>query len=259
MKQLNRCIVYRQKPIFMRKLWYCLLSMVLILAACQKEKVHIPVNNTATNNDQGATGINGTPIGDNTGTIVQDESSGTLTKQDSAAVAGLISSNNLSVAGLAVYGYQTYNAYNQNNIMTDYQLVATAQIVNGLPVFFHDITIVFEDGKFQGPLPSAPYMVGSIALDNKPNLSIDSVRSIFIRTDNAREAQPIDVEGLTITAQLGYYDLNTGFPDKGIDFVKAWLVQPKGGGWPMAYIRDDTQEILQFRALTHSGPQAPGL
>lgn len=222
----------------------------------------MPVNQAAATNSQttatGNTGIIPTAGPAPTGTIIQDESSGILTKQDSATVAALISSNNLSISNLAIYGYQTYNAYNQDNIMTDYQLVATTQIVNGLPVFFHDITIAFQNGKFQGPLPSAPYMVSSIALDNKPNLSTDTVRSIFIKTDNAREAQPIDVEGIILTAQLGYYDLNDGFPQKGTDFVKAWLVQPKGGGWPMAYIRDDTKDILQYRPLTHSGPQGPG-
>ena len=142
--------------------------------------------------------------------------------------------------------------------MTDYQLVATSQIVNGLPVFNHDVTIAFEDGKFQGPLPSAPYMVGNIALSSKPALSTDTVRNIFIRTDNAREAQRIGVEDIALTAQLGYYDLNDGFPDEGADFVKVWIVQPKSGGWPIGYIRDDTKEVIQFHTLTHSGPVGPG-
>jgi len=239
----------------MRKIPYYLLSALLMLVSCQKEKVNAPADQSTTSNSQIVSLV--TP-GPNTGTLIQEESSGILSRQDSVTVAGLISSNNLSINGLAIYGYQTYNAYNQDNVMTNYQIVMTSQIVNGLPVFNHDVNIVFEDGKFQGPLPSAPYMVGQIALDSKPNLSTDTVRNIFIRTDDAKEAQSINVASMSLTAQLEYYDLNTGFPQKGTNFVKAWLVQPQGGGFPMAYIRDDNKEIIQFHPLTHSGPVGPG-
>ena len=167
----------------MKKLTYPFL-VLLALTACKKEKTVTVVD---------------TRIG--TGAIVQNESvvtnSGStarmslFTNQDSTTVYGLMNNNSLSVNGFVFYAYQSYDALDQNNRMGFYQLASAKQVRNGLPVFFQDITFGFENGKLNGPPPAPQFIAGNIALDNKPNLSLQAVRDAFIKADEAREATSI--------------------------------------------------------------------
>jgi hypothetical protein len=231
----------------MKKLIYSLLT-VLALTACEKGKQVKPVAN---------------------GTIILDESptanSGStarippFTAQDSITVYGLMNSNNLSTDGFAFYEYQSYNALDQNNQMGFYQLAMAKQVRNGLPVFFEDITFGFENGKLDGPPPASQFIPGAISLNNLPNLSLQTLRDAFIKTDEAREAYSISIKDSTLVAQLGYYNLNINSMSIGgtPDYIKAWYVHPQHWPWPQGYFRDDTGDILFFSPLTHSGPQFP--
>jgi hypothetical protein len=234
----------------MKKVIYTLVAL-LAFTACKKE-----ANQTKT-------------IGEGAGSIVLDQSptanSGSTarlqpyTSQDSTIVLGLMSSNNLSVNGFAFYTYQSYNALDQNNQMGFYQIAEARQVRNGLPVFFEDITFGFENGKLVGTPPAPQFIAANIALDNKPNQSLQSLRTTFITTDNSREAQSIAIQDSTLAAQLGYYDLNLNNTLSGgtPNYIKMWFIHPQHWPLPTAYIRDDTGELLSFTPLTHSGPLTP--
>src|ERR1700761_3986072 len=133
-----------------------------------------------------------------------------LTSQDSITVYGLMNSNSLPTGGLAFYQYQSYNALDQNNRMGFFQIAQAGQVRNGLPVFFEDITFAFENGKLVGGSPASQFIVGNIALDNKPTLSLQDLRNAFIKEDNAEGVGNLSIKDSILVAQLGYYNLNLG-------------------------------------------------
>ncbi|MBS1532043.1 MAG: hypothetical protein JSU01_17210 [Bacteroidetes bacterium] len=196
----------------MKKLMYPLL-FVLALTACQKEKL---TKNSGSGLIIRAPNSNG-PVG-----FVNNFNS-----QDSLTSIGLMNSNSLSVDGLAFYFYESYNALDGNNQMGLFQIADARQIQNGLPIFFEDLTYGFENGNLNGPAPQS--VAGAITLDNKPHLSLENVRDIFVNTDNASEAAKISIEDSLLVAQLGYYDLNLDWLPSGKphNYVKAWYVHTK--------------------------------
>ncbi len=196
------------------------------------------------------------------GSIVQDQSLFTnpgghfippaITIQDSLTVSQLMTGNNLATDGFQFYFYESYNAIDQQNQIGFYQIAIARQIRNGLPIFSEDITFGFENGKLNGPAPAAQFIVGTIALDNKPVLSLQALRNIFIKTDNANEARKIGIQDSTLVALLGYYNLNINQISVGgvPNYVKAWYVHPVRSLYPFGFFRDDSGAVMGFRAAT---------
>jgi hypothetical protein len=234
----------------MKKFIYPVLVVALALSACHKEFMphSVALNSGNSGSIVMAPNANG-PVG-----FVNNFNS-----QDSLTAIGLMNSNNLSTNGFVFYFYESYNALNQNNQAALFQVAEARQIRNGLPVFFEDITFGFENGKLNGPYPASQFIPGDIALDNKPSLSLDSVRAAFIKADNAGEAYNISIGDSTLVAQLGYYNLNIDQLASGgaPNYIKAWYVHTSSRGWPQGYIRDDNGTVLGFTPLTHSGPVTP--
>jgi hypothetical protein len=231
----------------MKKLIYC--SFVLcVLAACKKESA---INNGGS----GSIILKESPTANSGATFIVPP----FTSQDSTMVYQLMQGSNLSTNGFAFYFYESYNALDQNNQMGFYQIAEARQVRNGLPVFFEDLTFGFENGKLNGPPPASQFIVGNITLDNKPNLSLQTLRTEFIKLDNAQEAHSLSIQDSTLVAQLGYYNLNINqMPSGGTpSYIKAWYVHPAHSPWPQGYFRDDTGATLFFTPFTHSGPQAP--
>lgn len=226
----------------MKRSIYSLLAAMMMITACKKDD----------------------PIKGN-GSIIRATSSAgpagfvnNFNAQDSTTAIGLMNSNNISLNGLAFYFYESYNALGQDSQTGLFQIATARQIRNGLPVFFADLTYGFENGKLNGPLPASSFIIGTISLDNKPNLSLNDVRNIFIKADNANEANNISIGDSTLVAQLGYYNLNLDQPGTtGTNYIKAWYVHARYRGWPQGYVRDDNGKVLAFRPLTHKGPVYP--
>ncbi len=228
----------------MKNIFYLFFALLLI-AACKKET--------------GVTHLNGTIMlapGPNIGYPFKNNN---YSAQDSGIVTGLMKDNNLSTDGFVFYTYQSYNALDQNNQMGFFQIATAMQVRNGLPVFFEDLTFGFENGKLYGPYPAPQFIVGNIALDNKPNMSLQILRDTFIKLDNEREAQNISIGDSTLVAQLGYYNLNINqMPVGGApEYIKAWYVHPQHSSWPGGYFRDDNGTVIWFQPFTHSGPIVP--
>jgi hypothetical protein len=231
----------------MKKIYYLALAL-LLTAACKKENA--------------VTHSSGTIVlvqMQTTGTIGQKVNGNNYSAQDSVIVTGLMKDNNLFTDGFVFYAYQSYDALDQNNQMGFYQLATAMQVRNGLPVFFEDITFGFENGKLNGPYPAPQFIAGNIALDNKPNLALQTLRDTFIKLDNAREAHSISIGDSTLVAQLGYYNLNINQLSVGgaPNYIKAWYVHPQHSSWPEGYFRDDNGSAISFQPLTRSGPVAP--
>jgi len=213
----------------MKKLIYPLLAIV-VMASCKKAALKVSENGCIS--QVGITGLSGA---------------------DSVTVAGLMKNNNLPTTNLVFYTYQTYNALNQQSQMADYQIAEAAYVQNGLQLFFYDETYGFENGTLNGP---SPLSTQTVSLDNKPTLSLQTLRDSFITQDKGMEYNPSVALGLKdscLVAQFGYYDLNVDFPLKGADFVKAWYVRPKNSQWPHGYFRDDNGAAIFFSPLTRSG------
>jgi hypothetical protein len=227
----------------MKKLNLILVAL-LALAACKKDNTGTPSNGTITP----ATKIIGQSVADIN-----------FSAQDSLTSLNLMKENNLSTEGFVFYSYESYNAIDQNNQAGFYQLATAVQVRNGLPVFFYDITFGFDNGKLVGTYPAPQFIAGAIALDNKPNLTLQALRDTFIKTDNAREAYNISIGDSTLVSQLGYYNLNINkMPVGGTpDYIKAWYVHPQHSPWPQGYFRDDTGAPISFQPVTHSGPVFP--
>jgi hypothetical protein len=235
----------------MKKFIYPFLAAALALAGCQKEKTAALANNSP-----GTGSIYQSQVPDPF--VMQSVSEDRkFTLQDSLTALGLMSSNNLSTSGFLFYAYQYYNALNQNNQMALYQITLAQQIRNGLPIFFQDITLAFENGKLNQPLPTSPFLVNNISLDNKPSLSLQRLRDTFIKVDNLREGHDISIKDSTLVAQLGYYNTNLDFSNLPANFIKAWYVHPQHSDWPKGYFRDDTGSVFWFTPLTQSGPIHP--
>ncbi len=228
----------------MKKIYYLILALLLTVG-CKKES-------TITNSSS--------TTGQMTGTIGQTVTGNNYSAQDSVIVAGLIKDNNLATDGFVFYAYQSYNALDQNNQMGFYQLATARQVRNGLPVFFEDITFGFENGKLNGPYPAPQFIAGNITLNNKPNLTLQALRDMFIKTDNAREAYSISIGDSTLVSQLGYYNLNINQLSVGgaPDYIKGWYVHTQYSSRPEGYFRDDNGSAISFQPLTHSGPVGPG-
>ena len=223
----------------MKKIIYPLL-LLTGLSACKKES----------KNQFSTTG---------SGDIIQDQSivtnSGFAAKfepfngQDSTIMFGLMSSNKLSRSGYVFYEYQSYTTIGQGAAFV--QIGLAKQVSNGLPVFFSDVEFAFDNGILSGP---APWSVGSINLDTKSNLTLQNLRNIFIKTDNASEAYPIGIPDSTLVAQFGYYNISQGNTP---NYIKAWFVHPHHWPWPLGYFRDDNAAPLFLEPLTHSGALNP--
>jgi hypothetical protein len=221
-----------------------ILVALLALGACKKDNTANPSKGTITP----ATKI-----------IGQSVPYPNFSAQDSLTALSLMKENNLSTEGFVFYSYESYNAIDQNNQVGFYQLATAVQVRNGLPVFFYDITFGFDNGKLVGPYPAPWFIAGTIALDNRPNLTLQALRDTFIKTDNAHEAYSISIGDSTLVSQLGYYNLNINQMAAGVapDYIKAWYVHPQHSPWPQGYFRDDTGAPISFQPVTHSGPQAP--
>ncbi|MEO6977461.1 MAG: hypothetical protein ABI113_03750, partial [Mucilaginibacter sp.] len=231
----------------MKKIYY-LAFAVLLAIACKKEHTTNFSTGTILRISGQTTGVTGQTIYVNK-----------YPAQDSITVAGLMKANNLAIDGFVFYEYQSYNALDQNNQMGFYQIAGAMQVRNGLPVFFENIFFGFENGKLNGPYPAPQFIVGNIALDNKPNLALQTLRDKFIKVDNASEAHNISIGDSTLVAQLGYYNLNINHMAEGgaPDYIKAWYVHPQHSSWPKGYFRDDNGATISFNPLTHSGPINP--
>lgn len=220
---------------------YCLAFVFLLASACKKGNNVKPSTGTIIFAPTQAIGARWQTISDNSFSL-----------QDSTTAIGLMAANNLSTDGFLFYTYQSYNALDQNNQMGLFQLAEAMQIRNGLPVFFNDITFAFENGKFNMPYPAPQFIVGDITLDNKPNLTLQTVRNGFIKLDNASEAHSISIQDSTLVAQLGYYNLNISQMAVGgaPDYIKAWYVHPQHSLRPAGYLRDDDGASLGLTPLT---------
>ena len=232
----------------MKRFIYPLLAL-LALAACKKET-------NLSNSSLGTGSIFQSQLPDPF--VVQSVSENRqFTTPDSLTALGLMSSNNLSTNGFLFYAYQYYNALNENNQMALYQITVAEQIRNGLPIFFQDITFGFENGKLNGPPPTAPGLAGNISLDNNPTLSLQRLRDSFIKVDDLREGHDISIKDSTVVAQLGYYNTNLDFSNLPVTFIKAWYVHPKNSDWPKGYFRDDNGSVFWFTPLTQNPPYHP--
>jgi len=231
----------------MKKIYYLAFAL-LLTAACKKEHTTGFSNGTIVRVSGQTTAVTGQTIYINR-----------YPAQDSITVAGLMKANNLPTDGFVFYAYQSYNALNQDSQTAFYQIASAMQVRNGLPVFFEDIFFGFQNGKLNGPYPAPQFIVGNIALDNKPNLALPTLRDKFIKVDNGSEAHNISIGDSALVAQLGYYNLNLShMADGGApDYIKAWYVHPQHSSWPEGYFRDDSGATISFRTLTHSGPINP--
>jgi hypothetical protein len=231
----------------MKKVYYLVLAL-LLTTACKKGNTIKPGNGAIILAPTQAIGMRWQTISDDS-----------FSADDSTTTIALMKANNLSTGGFLFYTYESYNALDQNNQMGYYQIASAIQIRNGLPVFFEDITFPFENGEFNEPYPAAQFIVGNITLDNKPNLTLQTLRDKFIKTDNASEAHSISIGDSTLVAQLGYYNLNINQMSVGgaPDYIKAWYVHPQHSSWPEGYFRDDNGSTLSFKPFTHSGPVNP--
>jgi hypothetical protein len=231
----------------MKKVYYLVFAL-LLTTACKKGNTVKPGNGTIILAPTQAVGMRWQTISDDS-----------FSADDSTTTIALMKANNLSTDGFLFYTYESYNALDQNNQMGYYQIAEAMQIRNGLPVFSEDITFAFENGKLNQPYPAPQLIVGNITLDNKPNLTLQTLRNDFIKVDNASEANNISIQDSTLVAQLGYYNLNINQQFSGgvSNYIKAWYVHPQHSSWPKGYFRDDNGSTLSFEPFTHSGPVNP--
>jgi len=223
----------------MKKIIYPLF-FVIGLSACKKDSQNQTNNFPTTGN----------------GNIIQDQSvvtnSGFAAKfepfnaQDSTIVFGLMSNNKLSRSGYVFYFYESYTPAAQQSDFV--QTTLAKQVRNGLPVFSSDMEFAFVNGIFNGPPPPWSQTVGTINLDTKSTQSLQNLRNIFIKADNAAEAYSIGMPDSTLVAQFGYYNVSQ---DNTPNYIKAWFVHPHHWPWPNGFFRDDSGAFLSISPLTH--------
>jgi len=231
----------------MKKLIYPFLAAALGLSACQKDL------GVVSNKALGTGSIYQSQLPDRF--VMQSVSEDRqFTAQDSLTALGLMNSNNLSANGYLFYAYQYYNALGQNNQMALFQIAIAEQIRNGLPVFFEDTNFGFQNGTLNQP---PPIPVGNISLDNNPTLSLQRLRDSFIKADDYAEGHNIAIQDSILVAQFGYYNTNLDYPDRPVNFIKAWYVHPKNSDWPKGYFRDDNGSGFWFTPLTQNPPYHP--
>jgi hypothetical protein len=124
-----------------------------------------------------------------------------------------------------------------------YQHIFAYQSFNGLQIMSGEAAYQFLDGVYQSSLGK---IYSSVNLDNHSHLSLSQLRTLFM-------SESIDKQGLNpsyrdscITAQFGYYDVNAGTGNETTNMVKAWRVQLKNNGFPLAIFNDDNSKLIVY-------------
>lgn len=120
------------------------------------------------------------------------------------------------------------------------------QKVNGIELLSSDITfqVTNEHAELINGGGGIPQI--STTLDTLPSLTLGQVRSLFLRQLVIHQDgdRVIDFDDSCVSAQFGYYDVNTTQPDRPANLVKAWFVNVKYLSGPRAYFKDDGTLIV---------------
>ena len=210
----------------MKKIIYTFVALLLV-GSCKK-------NNISKTSDNGC--------------ISQLTTFPSLSTSDSITVAGLLKNNNLSSNNQVFYVYQSYNALNQQNQNSFFQLVKATQVQHGLPLFFCDLTYGFINGVSDG---SSGILYSDIKLGTKPFLTLQVLRQLFLTEATRLDQLAVPFQDTCLVAQLGYYNTNLESPDTTVNFIRAWEVRPKYSQFPRGYFRDDNGILIAFFPLTN--------
>jgi len=158
---------------------------------------------------------------------------------DSLAAVHLFQQNNMNYSNLSF----------ERIILNDtigghiYQHIFAIQSFNGLQIMSGGAGYHLLDGVYQSTLGK---VYGSVNLDNHSHLSLSQLRALYM-------AESIDKQGVNpsyrdscITAQFGYYDANAGTGNESTNMIKAWRVQLKNNGYPLAIFSDDKGQLIAF-------------
>jgi hypothetical protein len=150
----------------------------------------------------------------------------------------LFNTNGIDHSNFVVYQVEYY----------DHTIVKCYQYVNGLQAFTEQLQFNFDG---QGALSySYGGIINEIDLTTTPVMDPNEVIRIYINI--VKEDEILhgffgrDCIPHCFDLEFGYYDENRWYSDWGPCFVTAWKITPTGISCPVAYIRDDTAEVLQY-------------
>lgn len=158
---------------------------------------------------------------------------------DSLAAVHLFQQNNMNYSNLSF----------ERIILNDtigghtYQHIFAIQSLNGLQIMSGEAGYHFLDGVYQSALGK---VYGSVNLDNHSHLSLSQLRALYMSESIDKQGVNPSYRDSCITAQFGYYDANAGTGNESANIIKAWRVQLKNKGYPLAIFSDDNGQLIAY-------------
>jgi hypothetical protein len=166
-----------------------------------------------------------------------------VTAADSLAAVKLFQQNSIPYSNLSFEGI-SLNDTARNVGSTDvYQHIFAIQHFNGLPVLSDVIEYTFKNGIYFS-LTGNSY--NSINLNNRPFLSLPQLRKLYLNERAKNGYAAASFRDTCLVTEFGYYNLNAGMNNPALNFVKVWTVTPKNSYYPIATIRDDDGQTINY-------------
>lgn len=137
----------------------------------------------------------------------------------------------------------------------DQSIVRGMQFYNDLPVFTSNVVYLFDTNDNLTTTNNLS-LVSSITLNTTPNLNTDYLLNLY-NYYLSHDKDYAAFKNITcLTAEFGYYNLNSGAGNAPENITKAWKIFPKGKGYieqlPVLYVNDsDGKKIYYFNGIYH--------
>lgn len=162
-----------------------------------------------------------------------------ISNSEMAIVQGLFQKNNLSLSNLQVYRLDLHD---------DYHYVRCYQFYNNLELFTNDVVFTFNNQDILSFIGGD--LITSITVDTRPKVSEKDAGTLFygeIKNDWRFKDSLSSYGGQCFTAELGFYNLNSGMSSAQNNFVLAWKMKiANGSEYPYGYIRADSLRLIYY-------------
>lgn len=157
----------------------------------------------------------------------------------------LLASNGIASSNVRYLQYQRdtlerqYPPYERVGV----KIVKLQEYANGLLVFTSYLNYLFHDGVFHVRVGEP---TGGTTLNATPRLRLWQVRGLFLQAAEEFDHNSASWRSICFGAELGYYNLNAGTGTETEKLVLAWRISPRGREYPVAYVQDQSGELIYY-------------
>ena len=216
-----------QKPLFMKKLFWILITYTLTIVACTK-------SNATLSEDSGCIERILIPV-----------TAHSINSVEIPTVNNLFINNGIDNSKFRYYKYihdtlltlySPYAKYDQKTVRFD-------QYTNGVKLFTGDLVYNFLSNSFNS---KGGNITNGTSLNTSAQLTLGRLRKLFVDDIELFDHNGKQYKDSCFNAEFGYYNLNAGTGNTSENLVKAWHLTPKFNSYPEAYYQDIAGKIIYY-------------